>query len=539
MKLKMGLPVFLPILALLLVAMVACSRESEGPAEPRTLEPTPVLVEEARPLTPTELAAIEDFDAKQQDISERWEEFYQDFDDWRAGLTSCHPNTARETLREFAATFASITDTARNLPRASATREMADLLISASLAEEAAFRQLRDRWQPGNISLLEAVEQKRTESGRTQNSVADMSLQQQEEFEEGPTASEVEEMEEFSDTFDEIWDDWDDFHDDYSAFAKREHRLNDEDLAEGYAELVEQFRKVLASIQALTPTEITEELIETLLDAAEEELDALEYFVESLSEKAEPETAAAPTPAPAPAPTPAAPAPTPVPTEPAEAASTPEDEPKGEAQQEMPVPVPEPTRPPEMMVQPTPQQTNPKTGPESGPKTEPEEELPSPREELEAAIEDSEAALEDIENSIEEIADDKSAEYLEDLMGFDIEYQAFVEEWNSFHEDFIRWRATDGECDRVGVARELALFTQRSGELARMVRDLPQHGFLLPVYTLTVEAAEREAGAIRTMASSWTPFAIDVFKPVDEERVNAGRLRRQAGIALAELRARQ
>ena len=467
----------------------------------------------------------------------RWEEFYQDFDKWRTDLTSCHPNTARETLREFAASFASITDNARNLPRASVTQEMADLLISASLAEEAAFRQLRDRWQPGNVSLLEAVERKRTESVRTQNSVADMSLQQQEELEDGPTASEVKEMEEFSDTFDDIWDEWDDFNDDYARFAKREHRLNDEDLAAGYADLVVQFMEVVASIEALTPTEITEDLIESLLDAAEEQLEALEYFVESLSEIAEPMAPATPMPTtalPEPAPAPAAPVPTEAVAEPGEdptggampGQEQPEQGPPPEPQPTSP-PEPQPTPPPAMTVVSSPQQADAK------------EDLPSPREELEAAIEESVAILDGVEQDIEEIADDKSAEHLEDLMDFDIEFGVFVEGWNRFHEDFIRWRATDGECDRVEVARELALFTQRSGELARMVRDLPQHGFLLPVYTLTVEAAEREAAAIRTMASSWTPFAIDVFKPVDEERVNAGRLRRQADIALAELRARQ
>ena len=68
--------------------------------------------------------------------------------------------------------------------------------------------------------------------------------------------------------------------------------------------------------------------------------------------------------------------------------------------------------------------------------------------------------------------------------------------------------------------------------------DLPQSGFLVPVYALTVEAAERESGAVRTLASSWTPFAVDAFKAVDEARVASARLRRQASIALTELSAR-
>ena len=163
---------------------------------------------------------------------------------------------------------------------------------------------------------------------------------------------------------------------------------------------------------------------------------------------------------------------------------------------------------------------------------------PSPKEELAAAIKASEVALEEVEQAIEEIVNDKSAEYLQDLKGFDVEYQAFVNQWNSFYAGFANWRATDGGCQRVDIVRELTRYSQQAGELAGKVRGLTQSGFLLPMYTLSVEAAEREEGAFRTLASSWTPFSVDVFKAVDEERVSASRLRLRAGIALEELRSR-
>ena len=153
-------------------------------------------------------------------------------------------------------------------------------------------------------------------------------------------------------------------------------------------------------------------------------------------------------------------------------------------------------------------------------------------------MEQSEAALAEVEQSIEEIVNDKSAEYLEDLKDFDGEYLGFVDEWNQFYEGFTDWRATDGGCDQVEVTQELARFSRQAGELARKARDLPQSGYLVPVYTLMVDASEREEGAFRTLANSWTPFATDVFKAVDEERVSANRLRQQANIALEELRSR-
>ena len=55
---------------------------------------------------------------------------------------------------------------------------------------------------------------------------------------------------------------------------------------------------------------------------------------------------------------------------------------------------------------------------------------------------------------------------------------------------------------------------------------------------LLVEAAEREEVALRNLHNAWRPFTADVFKAVDQERLNADRLRRQADIALQELRDR-
>ncbi len=485
MKLRFGFRIFLPALILALVALIACSQDGDETPASQGLLPTQSPVEPARPLTGAERATIEEFASQQQSIGEEREQFYQEFDDWQANLTACHPSTARESLRDFAVSFGAITHSARDLPRATSTMELADLLIDAANAEEAAFRQLRDRWQPGNISLLEAVEVKRAEAGRAQNEVADLSFQLQDEFEEGPTTDEVAEMEEFSKTFDDIADAWDDFHDDYSTLVKKERRLEAEARIAGYAQLIEQFSEIVSEIGELTPTDTSEELIETLQDASEIELEKLEYLAESLSEPPDSRSAN-----------------TPVPTQ--------------------------------VVTEGVPEASAGDPDASDGP----QEIALSPAEELNAAIERSEAALEAVEKSIEEIVNDKSAENLEDLKGFGVQYRVFVREWNQFYEGFSDWRATDGGCDRVEVGMRLTEFSRQAGGLALQVRDLPQSGFLLPVYTLMVEAAEREEGAFRTLAGSWTPYAVDVFKAVDEERVASGQLRRQASIALEELRNR-
>ena len=71
------------------------------------------------------------------------------------------------------------------------------------------------------------------------------------------------------------------------------------------------------------------------------------------------------------------------------------------------------------------------------------------------------------------------------------------------------------------------------------VRDLPKSGYLLPMYNLLVEAAEREEGAIRTLRNSWQPFTADAFIAVERERDEVNSLRREAGLALQELLDRQ
>ena len=118
---------------------------------------------------------------------------------------------------------------------------------------------------------------------------------------------------------------------------------------------------------------------------------------------------------------------------------------------------------------------------------------------------------------------------------FEDHYAALVVKWDAFHERYAGWRGTDGGCDRAGVLQSLDGFNLRMGDLGREVRGLPRSGYLLPMYNLLVEAVEREEGAIRALRNSWRPFSVDAFKTVDQERVTADRLRRQAGVGLQEL----
>ena len=157
---------------------------------------------------------------------------------------------------------------------------------------------------------------------------------------------------------------------------------------------------------------------------------------------------------------------------------------------------------------------------------------------MNTAIVAAETTLKEIRRDIHEELDRTAVADLEDVRAFIGDYKRLLKEWDAFHERYNEWRRTEGGCDRSEVLQSLAQFNTRIGELGRRVRDLPQSGYLLPMYNLLVEAAEREEGAVRALRNSWQPFAVDAFIAVDRERDNANRLRREANIALQELRNR-
>ncbi len=512
MKALFGTRLILPVMALLLALPLACRQAGDATPTPEPASPLASSASAAKPLTGNERESIAGFVQQQQAVDEKRASLYQEFDDWRSGLTECHPSAAQEALQEFAASFKSVTGQARGLPRKTSTKELADLLIPAVEAEEAAFRALRDRWQPGNVSLFETVERKRAEAARAREATEDRSLELQEGFEEGPTTHEIRQTEEFSQVFEEIEDAWNDYHDAYDGLSRKEANLNIDELFVGYAFLAELLGEIIETLSELEPTDHTGDFIETLLEPAEAELDALSGLTGALTASA------------------------------ADAAPDPGME--GETE----MPTPGPTGEPEGITEKSgvdgPMEDSAamesgETGAPAGfpPEKPVEEALPALQQELAAAVEGSKATLEEVGHSIEVIVEDKSAEYLADVQDFNDAYGRLVRNWKSFHEGYDAWRKTGG-CDRVETLRELDGFSRRAGEISGEVRGLPRTGFLLPAYSLLVEAAEREEGAMRALYNSWRPFTVDAFVAVDQERANAARLRQQANTALQELQSR-
>ena len=182
-----------PALALFAMIAVACT----GPAaqEPAASPPSSAPEAMATRTLAMEPPPLADFNEQRQSIDEAWNLVHDDFDQWRADLTMCHPTTLTEALSEFAIEFNDVTEEARDLTRTKTTGEFTNKLITAAEDEEAAFRQLRDRWQPGNVSLFENVEMQRNLAAQAQREAKDQSLALRSQLEEATDPADIEEFE--------------------------------------------------------------------------------------------------------------------------------------------------------------------------------------------------------------------------------------------------------------------------------------------------------------------------------------------------------
>ena len=424
--------------------------------------------------------AIDTFAKEQQTIGQEWDKLHEEFDLWHAGLISCHRSSVHVALRDFAASFNNVTEEARELPRASHTRELADMLIAAAEGEEAAFRHLRDRWQPNNVSLFEVVETRRSETGRAQKGVEDLAIELRERFEK----IDAEEVEEFSESLDVIGESWDQIHDDYSELRRGIENLDFFEAIASLEQLIARFDALVEAIDEVPSAEATEDMAEMLLDAAKAELEVLLALHEAMVSSAVPapdETGSQSANGSQDSPPPAG------------------DVPDAEGADASPAPM-------------------------------------SPTfDDMDAKVDESESVLEETGRTIKEILEEDPAEKLAELEDFSDGYDSLLVGWDAFYQRYNEWRRSEGGCDRTEVLQVLDRFNLRASEIGREVRDLPRSSYLLPVYTLLVEAAEREEGAIRALRNSWQPFTVDAFIAVEQERANAARLRRQASAGLQGL----
>ena len=259
--------------SLLLASLVACSETTD--TQPATVSPDSPPGQTTEPLSASDRMAVDEFAGQWQTIDQEWDQLHQDLDRWRAGLTSCDRSSVHEALQGFAAGFTDVTEQARDLPRTTVTREIADILIAAAEEEEAAFRQLRDRWQPAHLSLFELVEQRRSDAARAQRNVEDMALELQEQLEAAADPEQREALEEFSDALDVVKNDWNRFHDDYAELQKDADRMDAAAVLAQLQPLIAQFEAVVEAVSGLPSSGPAGSMVEMLQEAAEAESKAL------------------------------------------------------------------------------------------------------------------------------------------------------------------------------------------------------------------------------------------------------------------------
>ena len=147
----------------------------------------------------------------------------------------------------------------------------------------------------------------------------------------------------------------------------------------------------------------------------------------------------------------------------------------------------------------------------------------------------SNALRRDASRALTDLAEDASNASRAAVADFTGEYAALVRSWDAFHGDYDAWRASDGGCDRTAVVASLGGFLRQFGELATGVRSLPRSVLFQPMGELFVEAAEREERALKELRNGWRPFDPAVYRDLDQERVEARQLRRQATTGLNDL----
>ena len=217
MILRVGVYINLLLAVLLMVVLTAACGETVHP-----MTPTPTTSVSARPEQTSEASpmagsdAVAEFLSEKQAIDQAWDQYHEDFDLWRTGLTNCQHSSVEAALRSFVSDLNPVVEQARDLPRTSSTREFADILKTAAEGEQAVFRQLRDHWQPGDVSLFEEVEVRRSEVAQARKKAEDMALDLRALLEGGKEPEQVEVASDFSVALDTIEDDWQRFYDGYS-----------------------------------------------------------------------------------------------------------------------------------------------------------------------------------------------------------------------------------------------------------------------------------------------------------------------------------
>jgi len=484
----------------LILAVACASQEPAATSQPREVAATPdipatqaakALAVPAGKPTPTPVPPLVsqvslDFATGHRSISQEWDRFHGEFDTWREGLISCDASSVQVALNQFSGRFAGITETARGLPRRFVVRDLSDQLIQAAESEEEALRLLRDTWQHSLAGTT--VSPDSSDSSNDRPSVFEgvdvarsgaSALQKEvadrlSDLKELTSPDSLAEVNDFATAFQEVSSAWDQFHQEYDSFRGAETQRTSVETVEELGRLVDRFRDVALAVRVLPTSPATDLVSQLLTEAAEGEDLALRRLRGTFQQEKE-------------------------------------ETPEGDTDQDL-----EGDSSPQDSV----------TFVASD---------PSLFDAFDAQLVESNGARRQALQELAAVLKDVSEDNRAAVEDFDSQYNALLQQWNSFHSDYNEWRSTEGGCDRTNAVNALGQFTLQFADLSSSVRELPRATFLRPLGELLVEAAEREEQALRELRTNWHPFDAQVYQSLDQQRNTAGKLRRQVALGIQEL----
>ena len=542
--------------ALALVAL-ACSTPTAPPEIPAAAKPDTQAtitalaqrpgfsVPTPTPVPQSVLESTQEFSRGLDSVNESWDELRVSYDTWQAGLIACDPRSVRTSLNQFDSRFAAIVQSARDLNRASATRDLADRVVLAAETEQQALRSLRaasatlsgnaagpgaagpgkgpaasdigdsgdtadtevsgvyagleSSNQSGQVSEVDQVDKARSSSAAALQEVSDTLA----DLEERRTGAGRARLKEFTVAFNQVNARWDEFHRQYDAFRADEANLSSTEVVSELSGLISIFSDVVAATRELptyNDTQFVADLIAQTADSEDLVLRSLRATFHKEPQESDP---------------------------PAEQFvsfgdfgdfGSPE-EPVESAVSGDPVD-PVPPKPTEV----------PPTNNSEFVAQEPdlfgifEQELVFAN----ASRRDAKGALDQLQLSLSE-------DQLKAVAEFSAQLQALMVSWNGFHQDFDAWRADEGGCDRLGAIDALLEIGAAYNDLSAEVSRLPNTLVLRPFGELLVEAVRRESSALDDLKNSWRPFDAGIYQRLRQERTAADNQRRQVRVGIQDL----
>jgi hypothetical protein len=118
-----------------------------------------------------DLEDVLDFQATFEGLVQSWDDFHDDYDQWRLTNGACNESAVASELAGFSTRLNGLSAQVGGLPHASFLQPMSDSLLRAAQREEEAMRALRRSWQPFDADSYRALEQERSNAAQVRRQV--------------------------------------------------------------------------------------------------------------------------------------------------------------------------------------------------------------------------------------------------------------------------------------------------------------------------------------------------------------------------------